>query len=169
MPADRVFLAQAPSQYPQHALTPATGQGLPPPPPLAADVSSRMHQTRQVNLLRELLSGYAAVQQGKRWGWAVALGVLLGPLLGLVGGALAEGLSGTRGTKDVGFFVLLGMTLLAMRWWKQAQCAKTELQVRKEIREIVEQYPAAVKSWGGNAVLDNAATVRELIKVLETG
>jgi len=41
--------------------------------------------------------------------------------------------------------------------------------VRKKIREIVEQYPAAVKSWGGNAVLDNAATVRELIKVLETG
>jgi len=87
VPAERVFLARAPSQYPQHAPTSVTGQGLPPPPSLATDVSSRMHQTRQVNLLRELLSGYAAVQWGKRRRGAVA-GVLLGLLLGLVGGLL---------------------------------------------------------------------------------
>jgi hypothetical protein len=64
-----------------------------------------------------------------------------------------------------------GLTLavppLLLRWRRRLQRNAATASCKEQARRLSESYPDAVREWGGEQVLENAALVAELVRALE--
>ena len=134
------------------------------------------HRVRLQSLLRELLREHRRVARARpRWFYLAMAGLLSVPI-GLLSGALVATL--LSDVEGAGYpllshllAVLVGAAfavlpfILLLRFRGHLLCSG-RAGIQGLTRVIADQYPQEVAEWGGEVVLDNIATVKELIRSL---
>jgi len=130
-----------------------------------------------VNQLDSLLEAHDAMESAKQKGPVIRNSVVLSFLAAILAVVVTLGL-GHDFLKSEGVTVVLGLVLIPIALAgppffvlrrQRRRLESTEAGIRVIIGEMCRDYPAAIEAWGGMRVLDNAATVAEIIKGVKQG
>jgi serine/threonine protein kinase len=134
-----------------------------PPAAVTAGEGGRMRQALMRSLLKRIEEGHRLLELLERKKYRPLLGT------GVLGVLLLAALVSTFGATWL--VVAIGVPLIggiAAGMWHmhESQVKAVQQQVQLATRTLAEEFPDAVRSWGGGPALGNPDTVREIVRSL---